>query len=102
MKKFTAIILAAILLTLTASTALAKTVYDPDKMHFIIVAADEETKETYVAEVTYKTVLKRVAANLVYEVYLLEADGLIPLSFTVDAYGTVTLTSNITGETIAQ
>lgn len=100
MKKFVAIILAALLLTLTASTALAKTVYDPDKLHFVIVAEDEESGKTYCTVVTYKTVVKRIQAGLVYEVYMLEADALVPVDFSIDAEKAVILVSRITGEQI--
>ena len=103
MKKFVAIILAAILLTLTASTAFAKTVFDPEKLHFVIVAADEKTGETYVTTVTYKTVVKRILAGLVYEVYLLEADSLVPVDFSADAtLKAVSFTNRLTGEAITQ
>ncbi len=102
MKKYTAIILAVILLTLTAAPAFAKTVYDSEKLHFVIVAADEESKETYVTTVTYKTAVKRIAAGLVYEIFLLDADSLIPVDFKVDDVKAVTLVNRMTGETIAQ
>lgn len=101
MKKITAIILVAILISLTSAPALAKTVYDPEKLHFIIVAIEEETHDTYMTEVTYKTVVNRVMAGLVYEVYMLEADGLVPVDFAI-IDGSVILTSRITGETVTQ
>lgn len=103
MKKFAALILAVVLLTLTASTAFAKTVYDPEKLHFVIVAADEETKETYCTIITYKTAVKRILAGLVYEVYLLEADSLVPVAFQVDTtLNAVVFTNRLTGEPITQ
>lgn len=102
MKKFTVIILVAILLTLTASTAFAKTVYDPDKLHFVIVARDEKTDETYVTTVTYKTAVKRISAGLVYEVYMLEADSLVPVDFSIDDEKAVTLVNRLTNEPITQ
>jgi len=103
MKKFAALILAVILLTLTASTAFAKTVYDPEKLHFVIVASDEKTGDTYVTTVTYKTAVKRILAGLVYEVYLLEADSLVPVDFVADTtLKAVALTNRITGEPITQ
>lgn len=102
MKKFVAIILAALLLTLTASTALAKTVYDPEKLHFVIVAKDEETNVTYCTIVTYKTAVKRIAAGLVYEVYMLEADSLVPVDFSIDAENNVILINRLTNEAITQ
>lgn len=103
MKKFAALILAVVLLTLTASTAFAKTVYDPEKLHLVIVAADEETKETYCTIVTYKTAVKRILAGLVYEVYMLEADSLVPVDFQADAtQNAVVFTNRLTGEPITQ
>ena len=102
MKKFTAIVLAAILLTLTFSTAFAKTVYDADKLHFVIVARDEETNETYCTIVTYKTTVKRIAAGLVYEVYMMEANSLVPVDFSIDAENNVILVNHLTNEAITQ
>lgn len=102
MKKFAALILAVLLLTLTASTALAKTVYDPDKIMFVIVAADEETSETYVTTVTLKTTVKRIKAGQVYEVYMLNADSLVPVDFTVDEENAVHLVNRLTQEEIPQ
>ena len=102
MKKFVAIILAAILLTLTTSTALAKTVYDSEKLHFVIVAKDEKTHDTYVTTVTYKTAVKRIASGLVYEIYLLEADSIVPVDWTKTEDGTITLVNRLTNEAIEQ
>lgn len=101
MKKISALILAVVLLTLTASTAFAKTTYDPDKLHFVIVAADEETRATYVTTVSYKTAAKRIAAGLVYEIYMLESDSIVPVDFS-SADGVVTLVNRLTGEQITQ
>lgn len=83
MKKIFAIALAIVLLAATCSTAFAKATYDPEKPYFVIVARDGETGETYVTEVGLKTTIKRIKANLVYEVYFIEADGLVPLDFEV-------------------
>ena len=102
MKKITAIILAALLLTLTAATALAKTTYDPEKLHLVIVAADEKTGDTYCTIVTLKTAVKRIAAGLVYEVYMLEADSLVPVDFTKNESGEIILTNRLTLEAITQ
>lgn len=103
MKKFASLILAVVLLALTAAPALAKTVYDPEKLHFVIVAKDEKTGETYVTTVTYKTTVKRIIAGLVYEVYMLEADSLVPVDFQVDTtLNTVAFTNRLTGEPITQ
>lgn len=102
MKKFTALILAAILLTLTASTALAKTTYDPEKLHFVIVAADEKTGDTYCTIVTLKTAVKRITAGLVYEIFLLESDSLVPVDFAKNENGEIVLTNRLTLEAITQ
>lgn len=102
MKKITAAILAILLLTLTTSAALAKTTYDPNKLHFVILAADEKTGETYVTAVTYKTAVKRIATGLVYEVYLMEENSLIPVDFATNEDGEIILTNRITLEIIEQ
>lgn len=102
MKKFTAIILAAILLTLTTSTAFAKTVYDSEKLHFVIVAEDEKTHETYVTTVTYKTAVKRILSGLVYEIYMLESDSIVPVDWTNGEGETITLVNRLTNEAITQ
>lgn len=83
MKKIFAAVLAIVLLAATCSTAFAKATYDPEKPYFVIVACDEETGETYVTEIGLKTTIKRIKANLVYEVYFIEADGLVPLDFEI-------------------
>lgn len=83
MKKIFAAVLAIVLLTATCSTAFAKAMYDPEKPYFVIVARDEVTGETYVTEIGLKTTIKRIKANLVYEVYFIEADGLVPLDFEI-------------------
>lgn len=101
MKKLAALILAALILAATAATALAKTTYDPGKLHFIIVAADEDTGDTYATIITYKTALKRIKAGHVYELYLLESDALVPVDYTITADG-VTLTNRMTGAKITQ
>lgn len=101
MKKFSALLIALILLALTASTAFAKTTYDPEKPCFVIVAEDEKTGATYVTEVTYKTAAKRILAGLVYEVYMLEADALVACDFVVEE-GKVIITSTVTGEVIPE
>lgn len=100
MKKFSALLIALVLLTLTASTAFAKTTYDPEKPCFVIVAKDDETGMTYVTEVSYKTVMKRVAAGLVYEVYLLEADSLVRLEMVATPEGEWTLVNPNTNEVV--
>lgn len=100
MKKFAALLIALVLLTLTASTAFAKTTYDPEKPCFVIVAKDEETEMTYVTEVSYKTAMKRITAGLVYEVYLLEADSLVKLEMVATPEGEWTLVNPNTNEVV--
>lgn len=101
MKKFTAIVLAIVLL-LAATTACAKTTYDPEKLCFVIVAKDAETGNTYVTEVTYKTAVKRVAAGQVYEIYVLESDALVKVEVETDEEGKPTFIQSITKEVITQ
>lgn len=101
MKKFTAIALAIVLL-FTAATACAKTTYDPEKLCFVIVAKDTETGDTYVTEVTYKTAAKRVAAGLVYEIYVLESDALVKVEVETDEEGKPVFIQSITKEVITQ
>lgn len=101
MKKFAAIALAIVLLFATA-TACAKTTYDPEKLCFVIVAKDGETGDTYVTEVTYKTAVKRVAAGLVYEIYVLESDALVKVEVETDEEGKPTFIQSITKEVITQ
>ena len=102
MKKFAAIIIIAIMTVMTISTAFAKTAYDPEKLHFVIVAVDEETEETYTTTVTYKTTVKRIQAGLVKEVYLLDMNRLIPVDFSIDAENNVILVNHLTNEPITQ
>lgn len=101
MKKFTAIVLAIVLL-FAAATACAKTAYDPEKLCFVIIAKDAETGDTYVTEVTYKTAAKRVAAGLVYEIYVLESDALVKVEVETDEEGKPTFIQSITKEVITQ
>lgn len=101
MKKFTAIVLAIVLL-LAATTACAKTTYDPEKLCFVIVAKDAETGDTYVTEVTYKTAVKRVTAGLVYEIYVLESDALVKVEVETNEEGKPTFIQSITKEVITQ
>jgi hypothetical protein len=103
MKKITAIIMVSILIIMTSATALAKTVYDPEKLHFLIVAKDEKTRDTYVTTVSYKTAVKRIVANLVYEIYMLESDSIVPVDYVVDeTLNAVAFTNRLTGELIEQ
>jgi len=102
MKKFTAIILAIVLLFAAATTACAKTTYDPEKLCFVIVAKDAETGDTYVTEVTYKTAVKRVAAGQVYEIYVLESDALVKVEVETDEEGKPVFIQSITKEVITQ
>lgn len=101
MKKFAAITLAIILLLATV-TAYAKTTYDPEKPCFVIVAKDDETGGTYVTEVTYKTAAKRVAAGLVYEIYVLESDALVRVEVETDEEGKTVFIHGVTKEVITQ
>ena len=102
MKKFAALLIALVLLTLTASTAFAKTVYDPEKTCFVVVAKDEETGSTYVTELGYKATVKRIAAGLVYDLFILEVDALVRVEFKVTMEHEVILTHSITGENITE
>ena len=99
MKKIVATILTVALLLTCVSSAFAKATYDPEKLCFVIVAIDEETRETYVTEVSYKTTMKRINAGLVYEVYLLEADSLVRLEM-VETDGEWTLVNLNTEEIV--
>ena len=101
MKKFTAIVLAIVLLLATA-TACAKTAYDPEKLCFVIIAKDAETGDTYVTEVTYKTAVKRVSAGLVYEIYVLESDALVKVEVETDEEGKPVFIQSTTKEVITQ
>lgn len=101
MKKFAAVALAIVLLLATV-TAYAKTPYDPEKPCFVIVAKDDETGDTYVTEVTYKTAAKRVAAGLVYEIYILESDALVRVEVETDEEGKTVFTHSVTKEVITQ
>lgn len=100
MKKFAALVLAVVLFSLVTLPAFAKTTYDPEKLQFVIVAADEETNETYVTMVGYKTVMKRIALGLVYQVFLIEADCLVELQFSLNADNEYILTNPLTMEEI--
>lgn len=76
MKKLTAIVLALVLLTLTAAPALAKTVYDPEKDHFVIVCSETADSEIYVTTVTLRTLKTRVAKTYIYEIYWMRENSL--------------------------
>lgn len=101
MKKLAAVALAIVLLFATV-TAYAKTTYDPEKLCFVIVAKDDETGDTYVTEVTYKTAAKRVAAGLVYEIYVLESDALVKVEVETDEEGKTIFIHSVTKEVITQ
>lgn len=102
MKKFATIAIAIVLLFATVTAAVAKTTYDPEKLCFVIVAKDAETGETYVTEVTYKTAAKRVAAGLVYEIYVLESDALVKVEVEMDEEGKPVFIQSVTKEVITQ
>lgn len=103
MKKMITLIL--IVVTLAAivipAAASGRTVYNPEKAQFVVVAYDAEKAEIYTGVYTLQTVAKLARENAMCSCYGLEADGLVPLDWTVED-GKVTFTSLIDGEVYAE
>ena len=101
MKKVLALVL-VLSVVFSAVPAFAKTAYDPDKTHLVIVAWDSEDECVYTSVVTYKTAIKRILSGDIYEIYLLEAECLLKLDWGVAENGRAYITNPVTEREILQ
>lgn len=105
MKKIIALALVIMTLVTVSCTACAKTAYDPDKAHFVVVAWDPDdtiNAPMYTTVVTYKTLVRLAKNHCLQEAYELESDGLAPLEWTVTEEGEVIFTWKYTGEVMEE
>lgn len=89
MKKIFALIL-SIALMLFCASASARTAFDAnrEKIHFVVLAYDDETDETFTAVWTFKTVISRIEkSENFFELLAMECDSFIPCRWEVDVDG---------------
>lgn len=100
MKKTIAIILIIATILTTCATAFAKTNYDPEKPHFVVVAWDPEDPDAtmYTTVLTYKNLVKLAKNNCLQEAYELECDGFAPMYWKIAEDGAVTFFYTYTNE----
>lgn len=102
MKKIVALVLSLVLI-LSCASASARTAFDAnrEKIHFVVLAYDDEADETFTAVWTFKTVISRIEkGENFFELLAMECDGFIPCRWEVDENGEGHIFSELDGHEI--